>query len=52
MNVKSVSATPKELLYMYVDRFNFRCLTGLDYIHHNVDLHAQVIETLGIDHLS
>jgi len=43
MNVKSVTATPKELLYLYVDRFNFRCFTRMDYIHYNLDLHAQVI---------
>lgn len=43
MNVKSVTATPKELLYVYVDRFNFRCFTRMDYIHYNVDLHAPVI---------
>lgn len=52
MNVKSVTASPKELLYMYVDRFNFRYSTRMDYIHYNIDLHAQVIQTLGIDHVS
>lgn len=43
MNVKSVTATPKKLLYTYVDRFNFRCFTRMDYIYYSADLHAQVI---------
>ena len=43
MNFKFLTAAPKELLYTYVDRFNFRCFTRMDYIHYNVDLHAQVI---------
>lgn len=43
VNVKSVTATPKKLWYVYADRFNFRCFTRMDYIYYNVDLHAQVI---------
>lgn len=43
MNIKSVTASPKELLYVYVGRFNFRYSTRTDYIHYNIDLHAQVI---------
>lgn len=52
MNIKSVTATPGELSCVYIDRFNFRCFTRMDYVHCGVDLHAQVIQTLGIDHVS